>query len=124
MQRSPRPVFLDFLVIRFPVGAVASFAHRASGVALVFALPFAVLALQQSLANQASFDSLLGAIRSPLGRVAVVLVAWAGAQHVLAGVRHLLSDAGVGSSLAASRRSALAVLVGAAALAAAAALLA
>ena len=118
MQRS-RPVFLNFLRIRFPVGAVASFGHRASGVALVCALPFAVLALQRSLADEASFDSLVAALRSPPGRAVLVVAAWASAQHLLAGIRHLLSDLGIGSSLAASRRSAFAVLAGAALLAAA-----
>ena len=124
MPRSARPVFLNFLRIRFPVGAVASFGHRASGVALVCLLPFAVLALERSFASEASFDSLLAAVRSPFGRAALVIVAWASAQHVLAGIRHLLSDAGIGSSLTASRRSAFAVLAGAAVLAAAVGLLA
>jgi succinate dehydrogenase / fumarate reductase, cytochrome b subunit len=119
MPRGPRPVFLDFLRIRFPVGAVASFGHRASGVALLCALPFAVLALQRSLEGEASFDALLAAMRSPFGRAILVVAAWASAQHVLAGVRHLLSDAGIGSSLRVSRRSAFAVLAGAAAVAAA-----
>jgi succinate dehydrogenase / fumarate reductase cytochrome b subunit len=53
-----------------------------------------------------------------------VVAAWACAHHLLAGIRHLLSDVDVWASLAASRRSAYAVLIAAPALAAAAALLA
>jgi succinate dehydrogenase / fumarate reductase cytochrome b subunit len=39
-------------------------------------------------------------------RVALVLVVWALAHHLLAGVRHLLMDVGVGSRLGAARASA------------------
>jgi succinate dehydrogenase / fumarate reductase cytochrome b subunit len=119
-----RPVFLNLARLRFPVGAVASFGHRVSGVVLACALPFAALALERSLSSEAAFSSVLDAIRSPLGRLAAVLVAWASAHHLFAGIRHLLSDIGVGSSLAASRRSAFAVLATAIALAAAAGILA
>ncbi len=121
MQRAHRPVFLNLARIRFPVGAIASIGHRISGVLLVIGLPFAVLALERSLRDEASFSWWLEAIRSPLGRAAVVLIAWAGAHHLLAGIRHLLSDVGIGASLYASRRSAYAVLVAGALLGAAAA---
>jgi succinate dehydrogenase / fumarate reductase cytochrome b subunit len=124
VQRAHRPVYLNLARIRFPVGAVASIGHRVSGVLLVCLLPFATLALERSLSGEAAFASLIDAIRSPLGRAATLLVAWACAHHLLAGIRHLLSDVGIGASLAASRRSAYAVLIAAAALAAAAALLA
>lgn len=124
MQRAQRPVFLNLARIGFPVGAVASFAHRVSGVLLVLLLPFAMLAFERSLSGEAAFSSLTNAPRSPFGRIAMVVLAWACAHHVLAGLRHLLSDVGIGASLAASRRGAYAVLIAAAALAAGAALLA
>jgi succinate dehydrogenase / fumarate reductase cytochrome b subunit len=105
-----RPVFLDFRRLRFPVGAIASIGHRISGVMLVLALPLAVVALEYSLRDQATFDALAGWIRLP-----AVLLAWACAHHLLAGIRHLLSDVGLGASLPAARRSAFAVLAAAAA---------
>jgi succinate dehydrogenase / fumarate reductase cytochrome b subunit len=118
MRRAERPVYLNLARIGFPVGAVASFGHRVSGIVLVCALPFAVLLLERSLGTEAAtepdFASLQEAIRSPLGRAAAVVFAWACAHHLLAGIRHLLSDAGVGASLAASRRSAYAALIAAA----------
>ena len=123
MQRARRPVFLSFARIRFPVGSIASIGHRISGVMLVCALPFAPFALERSLSGEAGYSAVLEAARSPLGRVVAVLVAWACAQHLLAGVRHLLSDVGVGASLGASRASAWAVLIAAACVALAAAIL-
>jgi succinate dehydrogenase / fumarate reductase cytochrome b subunit len=123
MQRAGRPVFLDFTRIRFPVGAVASIGHRISGLALVAALPFGALALERSLADAAAFSALVEAARSPWGRLVVALVAWACAHHVLAGIRHLLSDVGVGASLGAARASARVVLAAAVIAGAVAALL-
>jgi succinate dehydrogenase cytochrome b subunit len=105
-----RPKFLNFARIRFPVGAVASIGHRVSGVVLACALPFAVLALQRSLRSETEFASLADALRSPVGRAALILLAWASAHHVFAGMRHLLMDVGVGASLPAGRASAYAVL--------------
>jgi succinate dehydrogenase cytochrome b subunit len=115
-----RPKFLNFARIRFPVGAVASIGHRISGVVLACALPFAVLALQRSLRSETEFASLADALRSPVGRAALVLLAWASAHHVFAGMRHLLMDVGVGASLPAGRASAYAALGAAIALAGAA----
>lgn len=123
MQRTDRPTFLNFARLRFPVGAVASIGHRISGVLLVCALPFAILALEHSLAGDTAFVPFLEKLQSPAGRIALFVAAWAVAHHLFAGIRHLLMDIGVGSELRPARASAYAVL-GAAALIAAAALLA
>jgi succinate dehydrogenase / fumarate reductase cytochrome b subunit len=112
MNRARRPVFLDFVRIRFPVGAVASVGHRISGVLLVLALPLAVLALQRSLEPEAAGFAVSGWLRLP-----GALLAWAAAHHLFAGIRHLLSDVGIGASLPAARKSALAALIGGAAVA-------
>ena len=122
VRRAQRPRFLNFARIRFPVGAVASIGHRISGILLVSALPFAVFLLERSLAGDDAFSSLAQKIQSPVGRLALAVVAWASAQHLFAGIRHLLMDVGIGSSLSAGRASAYAAL-SAAALVAAAALL-
>ncbi len=111
-EESPasRPVFLSFARIRFPVGAVASLGHRVSEIMLVAALPLAVLALQRSLeGEEAHFADWM--------RLPAALFAWAAAQHLFAGIRHLLMEAGVGSALPAARRTAYAALIAAAGIA-------
>jgi succinate dehydrogenase / fumarate reductase cytochrome b subunit len=113
-----RPVFLNLAHIRFPVGAVASIGHRISGVLLVLALPFAVWALQRSLEENVLFETGAGWMRLP-----AALVAWAAAHHLFAGIRHLLTDVGIGASLPASRASAYAALIAAGAVGLAALLL-
>ena len=102
-----RPVFLNLARIRYPVGAVASIGHRISGVVLVISLPFWVWALQESLRRDAFFIE----TNLPV-RLIAALLAWAAAHHLFAGIRHLLTDVGVGSSLSAARRSAYAALIG------------
>jgi succinate dehydrogenase / fumarate reductase cytochrome b subunit len=109
MKSAERPVFLDLARIRFPVGAVASMGHRVSGMVLVAALPFAILALQRALQGEAL--AVTGWLRLP-----AALLAWAAAHHLFAGIRHLLMEAGVGSSLHAARRSAYAALIAGAAI--------
>lgn len=115
MQPVGRPVFLNLARIRFPIGAVVSIGHRLSGMLLVCALPFAVLALERSLAGEAAFASLPAMLQSGAGRIGLLLVAWAAAHHLFAGVRHLLMDLGIGAELGPARASAYAVLLAAAA---------
>jgi succinate dehydrogenase / fumarate reductase, cytochrome b subunit len=110
-ETRPRPVFLSLSRLRYPVGAVASIGHRLSGVVLVLALPFALLALQRSLEGEAA-----GAILTGLMRLPAALLAWACGHHLFAGIRHLLMDVGIGASLAAGRRSAYAALIAGAAI--------
>ncbi len=120
-RAGPAPKFLNLLQIRFPVGAIASIAHRVSGVLLLVALPLLARTLERSLRSEADYQALLDATRSPWTALALVIVVWAAAHHVLAGVRHLLMDVGVGSRLVRARASAWTVLVAAVVLAAASA---
>ena len=122
--QTARPIFLNFARLRFPVGSIASIGHRISGIVLVCALPFALLFLERSLRSEEAFASFLEAFRSPAGRVGLVIVAWACAHHLFAGIRHLLMDVGVGASLSAGRRSAYAALAAALAIAVATAFVA
>ncbi len=118
MDRHSRrsPVFLNLAQIRFPVGAIASIAHRVAGVLLFIALPVIALTLDVSLRTEAGFASVRDLLSSPFWLMAGSVLLWALVHHVLAGVRHLLMDVGVGSGLKQARTSARLVLVGAPAL--------
>jgi|APTNR8051073442_1049403.scaffolds.fasta_scaffold05305_3 succinate dehydrogenase / fumarate reductase cytochrome b subunit len=119
MDRHSRrlPVFLNLAQIRFPIGAIASIAHRVAGVLLFIALPVIALLLDASLRSEAGFASVRDLLSSPFWVVTAAVLLWALVHHVLAGVRHLLMDVGVGSELARARASARLVLVAAPALA-------
>ncbi|MBL8445110.1 MAG: succinate dehydrogenase, cytochrome b556 subunit [Zoogloeaceae bacterium] len=116
-MRSPTggaPKFLNLFHIRFPIGAMASIGHRISGVLLLIGLPLLALTLERSLSSEVAFESLWPAVASPWWGLLLVILVWAAAQHVLAGVRHLLMDIGIGSPLAQARTSAWAVILTAA----------
>ena len=119
MDRHSRrlPVFLNLAAIRFPIGAIASIVHRIAGVLLFIALPVVALMLDASLRTGAGFAAVRDLFSSPLWVVTAAVLLWALVHHVLAGVRHLLMDVGVGSELATARASARLVLVAAPALA-------
>lgn len=113
-SRSGAPLkFLNLFQIRFPIGAIASIAHRVSGVLLLVALPLLADILERSLRSETEFDALRATASSAWGTLALAIVVWAAAHHVLAGIRHLLMDIGIGSELAQARFSARLVLAAA-----------
>jgi len=124
VKRSARPVFLNLAKIQMPVGALTSIGHRVSGIVLAAGVPFAAYLLDRSLRDEQGFADVSGLLEHGAVKVVIVLVVWALAHHVLAGVRHLLSDFAVGSPLRLARRSAWFVNLGAVAVAVAVALLA
>lgn len=107
-----KPVFFKLTQIQMPVGAIASIMHRVTGVVLAISIPFCLYALHLSLASAQSYEYLTRMARTGLFKVALIAFIWALSHHLLAGVRHLLMDIGVGSHLADARRSAWSVNVG------------
>ena len=117
-KRAPsRPVFLNFLQIQMPVGAVTSILHRITGVLLAVGVPFALYLFWRSLAHEMGFTQVMELLHNRLVQGALALLAWALAHHVFAGVRHMLTDINIGSTLHSARRSAWAVNLAAIALA-------
>lgn len=105
-----RPVNLDLTTIKFPVPAIASIIHRISGVGLFVALPIVLWMLDRSLASPESFADL----QDLLGNSLVQFVVWAIVSmliyHLVAGIKHLMMDLGIGESLEGGRNGAFAVL--------------
>ena len=110
--RFRRPVFLDLTKIRMPVGALTSIGHRISGVVLTIGVPAVVYLLALSLKDEQSFAHVSRLLHLASVKAALVILVWAFSHHVLAGVRHLLSDFDIGSPLRSARRSAWLVNLG------------
>lgn len=108
----PRPVFFKLTQIQMPVGSITSIAHRVTGVILAIGIPFCFYALYLSLDTAQSYERLRQAAGSGLFKVALIAFIWALSHHLLAGVRHLFMDIGIGSHLVYARRSAWGVNVG------------
>lgn len=107
-----RPVFFNLAQIQMPVGALASITHRVTGVLLALGIPFSIYILELSLQNPQSYARLLNLLDTWVLKTAAIVFIWALAHHLLAGIRHLLSDIDIGSLLPAARRSAWMVNVG------------
>lgn len=118
---APRPVFFRLTRIQMPVGALTSITHRITGIVLALGIPFGFYVFHLSLASAQSYERLLRITNTGLFKAALILFVWALSHHVLAGVRHLLMDIGIGSHLARARRSAWSVNVAGIAMAALAA---
>ena len=91
--------------------AIGTGALLVSGVLLFLSLPLALYAFEQSLRGPETFEQLQQLFAHPLVRIVLLLLVWALAHHLFAGIRHLLMDLHWGVNLHAARRSALAVAV-------------
>ena len=91
-QHSERPVFINLLQIRFPIGALLSILHRVTGVVLVLAIPLLVYLLQLLNSGETGFAEGRSLLQSIPGKLAVSLILWTLIQHTLSGIRHLLMD--------------------------------
>lgn len=111
------PVFLNLLRIRFPAGAIASIAHRISGVLLFLSLPWLAWLLDLSLQGPEGYASAIAHLQPLWLRLASALLAWSLLHHLIAGLRFLLIDIHLGVSLPAARLTARAATLTAAALA-------
>ncbi len=107
-----RPVFFNLTEIQLPVGALTSIAHRITGMILALGIPYSVYLLDLSLQNSQSFAHLAGLFQKWPLKAAAIVFAWALAHHLLAGIRHLLSDIDIGSLLPTARCSAWVVNIG------------
>ena len=104
-QRSA-PVYLDLLRIRFPVGAVTSFAHRISGVLLFISLPFFIYLLDISLQGPEGYADAAAILGNCWLRLGSATIVWSLFHHLFSGIRFLLIDIEVGVALKQARASA------------------
>lgn len=109
-----RPINLQLTTIKFPLPAIASILHRASGVILVIMIPFLLFLLQASLASEDSFGGVQTLLSHPVTKFVFWGILSSLGYHLVAGIRHLLMDVGVGESKSGGRRGAfLAIVIGA-----------
>jgi len=106
-----RPVFLDLWRMKFPPMAIVSIFHRISGVILFLGLPFVLYLLQQSLRSADTFDSVQKLLQTAGLKLATWVFLVALLYHVIAGIRHVVMDLGVGEHLPAGRHTAVFVLL-------------
>ena len=98
-SRDTRPVNLDLGTINLPVTAYASITHRVTGVLMFFSSFLMLWALDQSLASETSFNAVAAVLSSPLAKMISWGIASVLTYHALAGIKHLIMDAGIGETM-------------------------
>ncbi|MFI4954479.1 MAG: succinate dehydrogenase, cytochrome b556 subunit [Gammaproteobacteria bacterium] len=109
-MKQNRPVNLDLRTVRFPLPAIVSILHRASGVVLFLLIPLLLWMLQMSLSSPWTFTKLKDLMAYPLMKIVVFGLLASLIYHLIAGVRHLFMDAHIGDSKEGGRRGAKWVL--------------
>lgn len=96
---SQRPVNLDLRTIKLPVTAYTSILHRISGVILFFGLVVMLYALDLSLSGEEGFATVKQTLTSPFAKLVIWGLLSALLYHLVAGIRHLIMDLGIGETL-------------------------
>ena len=94
-----RPVNLDLSQFSFPLPALTSIVHRATGIILFVGIAILMYILELSLTSEESFNS----VKECLDGFFVKFIIWGILSgllyHLVAGIKHLLMDFGIGETL-------------------------
>ena len=104
-MRPERPISLSLARFRWPVTAIASIAHRISGIVLFLGFAYLLYLLDLALSSEAGFERAAVLLSMTLPKLALWGVLALLAYHLLAGIKHLLLDLHVGDGLAAAKRA-------------------
>ncbi|PHS66434.1 MAG: succinate dehydrogenase, cytochrome b556 subunit [Thalassobium sp.] len=110
-MNSNRPTNLDLTTIELPLPGKASILHRISGFILFFAVAFMLSALAASLESAESFAELKSVFDNGLVKFITWGILSALGYHLVAGVKHLLMDMGIGETKEGGRTGAIITLV-------------
>lgn len=97
--------------LKFPPMAIVSILHRLTGVLLFCLFPWILYLFSKTLSSEAEFQSTLLSLTTPCSKFFMWAFFSALIYHLLAGIRHILMDLGLGEGLVAGRRSSIMVIV-------------
>ena len=107
MVKATRPVSLSLSPAKFrwPVTAMASIAHRITGMGLFVGFAWLLYLLGLALASPEGFARAEVMLAGMPGKAALLTILSLLAYHLLAGIRHLLLDLHVGDTFVVARRA-------------------
>lgn len=108
---SSRPVYLNLFKIKFPLTAIVSILHRITGVLLFLSIPGSLYILQFSLKSEDKFLLLSKYFQTDCCQLLWLLLLSTIIYHLLAGIRHIIMDFGLGESKEAAKISSLLVII-------------
>jgi len=106
-----RPVNLNIISMKFPITAMTSILHRATGLLLFLFIPYVLWLLWYSLSSEQHFAVLSHYMSYFILRFVVWVFMSALFYHLVAGIRHLLMDCHIGDTLRGGRLGAWFVMV-------------
>lgn len=109
-MKKQRPVNLQLNTISFPPAAIVSILHRATGVAMFFAMIFVIWAWAVSVHSSDGFEQVKMLLDGPLGKFIAIGTSSALIYHILGGVRHVVMDMGHWEELESGNTSAKIVI--------------
>jgi|TARA_R100000789_G_scaffold93347_1_gene92476 succinate dehydrogenase / fumarate reductase cytochrome b subunit len=108
---SKRPVNLDLGKFHFPLPAITSILHRISGIIIFVGVAFLMYGLDLSLSGEDGFNRVNELLDSFLAKLIIWGILSALLYHLVAGIKHLLMDAGIAEELESGRLAAKITLV-------------
>lgn len=117
LAKKPRPQFRNIHITqlmqyRLPAAGIMSILHRVSGALLFFGLPVILWLFSMSLTSELSYAQLVEFSDSVLVKLVLCGLIWAFFHHLLAGIRHLVSDLHMGLTKEQSSFWGVAVMAG------------
>ena len=100
---SKRPVNLDLGKFHFPLPAITSILHRISGIIIFVGVAFLLYGLQLSLSGEEGFSRVSELLDSFLAKLIIWGILSALLYHLVAGIKHLFMDMGIGEELESGR---------------------
>lgn len=94
-----RPKNLELQTLHFPLPAITSILHRISGVIIFVGIAILLFLLAESLRSEQGFGNVQQWLTSPLVKFVVWGVVAGLLYHLIAGIKHLIMDTGVGETL-------------------------
>jgi len=96
--KDKRPVNLDISTINLPLAAYTSITHRISGIIVFVGIAILLWIFDISLSSEESFNQLKEMTNSFIFKFVLWGILSALAYHLVAGVKHLLLDFGIGET--------------------------
>ena len=106
-----RPVNLDLSKFHFPLPAITSILHRISGVLIFAATAVLLWMLAESLSSAQGFDRVSAWLDTTIAKLILWIIVSGLLYHLIAGLRHLIMDIGIGETLQGGRQGAVLIVV-------------
>jgi succinate dehydrogenase / fumarate reductase cytochrome b subunit len=101
-----RPKNLDFSTLRLPLPAITSILHRISGVFIFAGVAVLLWLFSESMSSSEGFARVGSWLSMPITKILVWAILSGLLYHLIAGIKHLVMDLGIGETLAGAQAAA------------------